>query len=88
MSRLLISLIRAYRYFLSPWLGGACRFTPTCSVYGIEAIQDHGAARGTLLTAWRLARCTPWCEGGFDPVPANGHLPPYRCVLCTRPPQD
>ena len=65
----LILPIRAYRLLLSPWLGSACRFTPTCSVYAIEAIERHGAAQGSYLAARRILRCHPWCEGGFDPVP-------------------
>lgn len=69
--RVLIGALRAYRLLLSPWLGSSCRFEPTCSLYGIEAIERHGAARGTLLTVGRVARCHPWCAGGHDPVPAQ-----------------
>lgn len=65
----LILPIRAYRLLLSPWLGSACRFTPTCSAYAIEAIEGHGAAQGSYLAARRILRCHPWCEGGLDPVP-------------------
>jgi uncharacterized protein len=65
----LIALVKGYRLFLSPWLGSSCRFTPTCSVYSIEALQRHGAAAGTYLTLARIARCHPWCDGGHDPVP-------------------
>lgn len=68
--RILISLLRAYRFFLSPWLGNACRFEPTCSAYSMQSIQRHGAAAGTYMTFRRLVRCQPWCEGGHDPVPA------------------
>ncbi|MEO8806965.1 MAG: membrane protein insertion efficiency factor YidD [Burkholderiaceae bacterium] len=71
--RALLSLVRAYRYFLSPWLGSACRFEPTCSAYSLQAIETHGAGAGAYMTLHRLARCHPWCEGGHDPVPA---LPP------------
>jgi uncharacterized protein len=66
---LLISLVKAYRLMLSPWLGSACRFEPTCSVYSIQALERHGAAAGSYLTLKRLARCQPWCKGGHDPVP-------------------
>lgn len=66
---LLIGLIKAYRLFLSPWLGSSCRFTPTCSAYGLQALEQHGAAAGAYLTAARIARCHPWCDGGHDPVP-------------------
>jgi len=67
--RLLIGVVQAYRYLLSPWLGSSCRFSPTCSAYALEALQTHGAARGGALTIKRLVRCHPWCAGGHDPVP-------------------
>jgi len=67
----LISAVRAYRYLLSPVLGSACRFEPTCSAYALTALQSHGAMIGSYLTMRRLARCHPWCAGGHDPVPAN-----------------
>jgi hypothetical protein len=69
MQRLLIALVKGYRLLLSPWLGSACRFEPTCSAYSLQALQQHGAAAGTWLTLGRLARCHPWCDGGHDPVP-------------------
>ena len=72
MQRLLVSIVKAYRLLLSPWLGASCRFEPTCSVYAIEALQVHGAAYGSYLTLKRLARCQPWCQGGHDPVPPAG----------------
>jgi putative membrane protein insertion efficiency factor len=65
----LLLLVRGYRFFLSPWLGSACRFEPTCSAYSLQALDKHGAAAGTYLTLHRLARCGPWCPGGHDPVP-------------------
>ena len=68
---LLMSLVKAYRLLLSPWLGGACRFEPTCSAYSLQALQQHGAIAGSYLTLYRLARCQPWCNGGDDPVPAQ-----------------
>ena len=71
MQALLIGLVKGYRYLLSPWLGSACRFEPTCSAYSLKALQTHGAAAGTYLTLARLGRCHPWCEGGHDPVPAQ-----------------
>jgi len=67
--RALIALVRAYRLLLSPWLGSSCRFEPTCSAYALQALQLHGAARGSYLTLRRLGRCHPWCDGGHDPVP-------------------
>jgi putative membrane protein insertion efficiency factor len=66
----LIGVVKAYRLTLSPWLGNQCRFTPSCSLYSIEALQTHGAAAGSYLTLARIARCNPWCQGGHDPVPA------------------
>ncbi len=72
---LLLVLVRGYRFFLSPWLGSACRFTPTCSAYALDALQQHGAAAGSYLTVARLVRCHPWCTGGHDPVPASLKVP-------------
>jgi putative membrane protein insertion efficiency factor len=66
----LIGAVRGYRFFLSPWLGSACRFEPTCSAYALEALDRHGAAAGLTLTLGRIGRCHPWCAGGLDPVPA------------------
>lgn len=71
IARLLMSLVRAYRYLLSPWLGSACRFEPTCSLYALEALRQHGALTGSALTVGRLLRCHPWCAGGHDPVPGQ-----------------
>lgn len=67
---LLISVVKAYRLLISPALGSNCRFTPSCSAYGIEALGQHGALAGSYLTLHRLVRCNPWCDGGHDPVPA------------------
>ncbi|WP_313562538.1 membrane protein insertion efficiency factor YidD [Diaphorobacter nitroreducens] len=69
MRALLMGLVRGYRLLLSPWIGSACRFEPTCSVYSLQALEQHGAAAGSYLTVRRLARCHPWCEGGLDLVP-------------------
>ena len=70
MKRLLLAMVRAYRLLLSPWLGSACRFEPTCSAYAMGALEAHGAFAGSYLTLRRLARCHPACTGGCDPVPA------------------
>jgi len=69
MQRLLMALVRAYRLLLSPSVGSACRFEPTCSAYSLRALEKHGAGWGTYLTLARLVRCHPWCAGGHDPVP-------------------
>ena len=66
---LLLALVQLYRIFLSPFLGGACKFYPSCSQYAQEAIALHGAQRGSWLALKRLGRCRPFTKGGFDPVP-------------------
>jgi putative membrane protein insertion efficiency factor len=71
MQRFLMAVVKAYRLFLSPWLGSSCRFELTCSQYSLQALQAHGAAVGSYLTVARLVRCHPWCAGGDDPVPQN-----------------
>ena len=72
MKRVLLALISAYRRWLSPALPRRCRYEPTCSAYAAEAdSQRIGAARGTVLAAWRLLRCNPFSHGGFDPVPTR-----------------
>ena len=69
MSKVLILLIRAYQYLISPMLAPSCRFTPSCSDYTLESIDAHGASKGVWLGIKRIGRCHPWCHGGFDPVP-------------------
>ncbi len=69
LTKLLIGLIRLYQITLSPWLGGACRYTPTCSNYGIEALEKYGAFKGGWLTIKRVVSCNPWGGSGYDPVP-------------------
>ncbi len=71
MQSLLLLLIRAYRYLLSPWIGGQCRFSPTCSAYAMQAIELYGAGRGSWMALKRLLRCHPFCPGGKDPVPGS-----------------
>lgn len=70
---LLMAPIKAYRLLLSPWLGSQCRFEPTCSLYALQALEHHGAWKGTALAGWRIMRCHPWCQGGHDPVPGLAH---------------
>ncbi|MDH3305666.1 MAG: membrane protein insertion efficiency factor YidD [Gammaproteobacteria bacterium] len=71
MSKPLIWLLRFYRLAISPWLGGNCRYQPTCSSYAIEALQTHGAFRGGWLALRRMGRCHPWGGSGYDPVPGT-----------------
>lgn len=70
MKHLLIWLLKGYRFAISPLYGQVCRYHPTCSAYALEAVETHGAVRGTWLAARRVARCHPWAAGGLDPVPA------------------
>ncbi len=68
-----IALIRAYQLVISPLIGPRCRFTPTCSQYGIEALRTHGLIKGCWLTLKRILKCQPLCVGGYDPVPPKVH---------------
>jgi uncharacterized protein len=70
-ARALMAVVRGYRLMLSPWLGNACRFEPTCSRYSLAALEKHGALAGSYLTVHRILRCHPFCDGGHDPVPDN-----------------
>ena len=70
MKSILIALLRAYRFAISPLYGQVCRYHPTCSAYALEAVQTHGAARGSWLAMRRVLRCHPWAAGGVDQVPA------------------
>ncbi|MBQ5993169.1 MAG: membrane protein insertion efficiency factor YidD [Bacteroidales bacterium] len=69
VSKILIGLIKLYQVTLSPFIGRSCRYTPTCSNYGIEAIQKHGPIKGSWLTLKRVLSCNPWGGSGYDPVP-------------------
>jgi uncharacterized protein len=64
-----ILLIKIYQWIISPLLGPKCRYTPTCSQYGIEALKKYGLFKGSWLTIKRIARCHPWGGHGYDPVP-------------------
>ena len=75
---LLVGLVRAYQLVISPWLPQSCRYYPSCSSYAIQALQTHGAIRGTWLAVRRLGRCHPWSPGGVD------HVPPARTANAER----
>lgn len=65
----ILALLRAYKILISPLFAGSCRFTPSCADYAAEAVSVHGALRGTVMALTRLARCHPFCEAGYDPIP-------------------
>jgi putative membrane protein insertion efficiency factor len=69
MNYFLIGIIKIYQYSVSPLLGPGCRFEPSCSSYGIEALKKYGFWKGSFLTIKRIARCHPWGGSGHDPVP-------------------
>ena len=69
MKRILIALIKFYRKNISPLRRSKCPYIPTCSTYGLEAVEKYGALKGGLLAAWRIIRCNPFSKGGYDPVP-------------------
>lgn len=69
MKDILISIIKFYRKHISPLKPPTCKFYPTCSEYGITAIERFGVVKGSLLTLWRIIRCSPLTSGGYDPVP-------------------
>lgn len=79
LARLLALPVRAYRLLLSPLLGQRCRFAPTCSRYALDALEGHGALKGSWLAVRRVGRCHPWHPGGHDPVP------PVRSTPTTPP---
>lgn len=66
---LFINLIKIYQRFISPFFPSSCKFSPSCSKYGIEAINKHGAIKGLVLTVKRILKCNPWSKGGYDPIP-------------------
>src|SRR6266568_9428919 len=68
---ILLALLRGYKWVLSPMLPPSCRYVPTCSEYAAEAIERHGAFKGSAMALWRLLRCHPFVRGGYDPVPEH-----------------
>ena len=73
---LLIGLVRVYQYVISPYMPSACRYTPTCSQYSVQAFQKYGAVKGFILTVHRIGRCHPWGGSGYDPPRWFGEPPP------------
>jgi putative membrane protein insertion efficiency factor len=71
-ARVLMAAVRGYQKALSPFMGGNCRYYPSCSEYGYDAIRLHGAGRGAWMAVKRIGRCQPFHEGGYDPVPEPG----------------
>jgi putative membrane protein insertion efficiency factor len=69
LTKLLVGMVRGYKYAISPLLGSNCRFEPSCSEYAVEALRRYGPVKGTWLAAKRVGCCHPWHPGGFDPVP-------------------
>ncbi|MEM7718448.1 MAG: membrane protein insertion efficiency factor YidD [Pseudomonadota bacterium] len=84
VARIVAVPIKAYRLIFSPWVGHNCRYQPTCSAYALEALEKHGALRGTWLAARRVLSCHPWGGSGIDNVPnklsgSEGTLPSAPC---------
>jgi putative membrane protein insertion efficiency factor len=84
MKWMALALLRVYKWLISPLVGPACRYVPSCSEYAMEAVARYGVVRGGLKAAWRLARCHPFAQGGLDPVVscqlpvASGNTPPLK----------
>ena len=78
MKTICVATIRGYRFLISPWLGPACRFEPTCSEYACQAIDRFGVVKGIGLTVWRLLRCHPFHPGGYDPLGGKTGVPGVR----------
>lgn len=88
MKYILMGLIKLYKLTLSKILPPCCRFTPTCSEYGFEAVRRFGAVRGGYLTLWRILRCNPFCNCGYDPVPEKFMFRPEKYTVSAKIPAD
>ena len=69
MKKIVIGAIKGYQKYLSPLKNTKCPYYPSCSCYGLEAVEKYGAVKGSMMAAWRIARCNPFSKGGYDPVP-------------------
>ena len=87
MRVVLIALLRAYRFAISPLYGEVCRYYPSCSAYALEAVTVHGSVRGSWLAVRRVGRCHPWAEGGLDPVPPRPASRPGAATPAPTPTQ-
>ncbi|MFT5503278.1 MAG: putative membrane protein insertion efficiency factor [Gammaproteobacteria bacterium] len=76
MRKLLTLIIKGYQILISPLMANHCRYTPSCSQYAVDAIEQHGPIRGLYLGTKRILRCHPWHQGGFDPVPTDNTVKP------------
>ena len=74
MKKILLAVIKFYRKNISPLTSSKCKYYPTCSTYGLEAIEVHGAFKGSFMTIWRILRCNPFSKGGYDPVPPKKEI--------------
>ena len=81
LKTIVLYLLRGYKQTISPWLGPACRYVPSCSEYAMEAVEIHGVFRGSLMAVWRLLRCHPLVKGGYDPVVRPKNSQPHE--LCS-----
>jgi putative membrane protein insertion efficiency factor len=81
----LVAFIRGWRAVVSPLYGNVCRYHPSCSAFGLGAVQQFGVFRGSAMTVWRILRCNPWARGGIDDVPArmDGNFPLSRTGFVT-----
>ena len=85
MKHLLLLLLSAYKYFISPLLGQNCRFFPSCADYAAQSIAKHGSLKGSLLATTRLCKCHPWHAGGLDPVPEKFSFHAHSHAKCKVP---
>ncbi|GAB2476716.1 hypothetical protein GCM10027030_08580 [Luteococcus sediminum] len=81
----LIAFVRFWRAFISPYYGDVCKYYPSCSAYGLRALQERGAMVGSVLTVWRILRCNPWSSGGYDPVPGTPEAAQWQAEQAARP---